>query len=201
MSLTEASESEYIGEERRSSVRAKAWVPFSMEVVARESIEQVESRILDASLVDEDQANLGTEDWLEKRDEMPKEYVFMLRELRALRQQLATVREEVEGLRGRQVLASRWVVFNDRGLWIPSDGNAVEVAESDFVRIDMRIPSISSPNIMALGEVLRVREGDKGGVALEFRSISELHSQSILRYAIRRERQLARNQLFSSLNL
>ncbi len=65
----------------------------------------------------------------------------------------------------------------------------------------MRIPSISSPNIMALGEVLRVREGDKGGVALEFRSISELHSQAILRYAIRRERQLARNQLFSSLNL
>ncbi len=195
MSLSEASESEYVGKDRRSSVRARSMLPFTIAQVAREDILEVESRILDMAVLDSEHAALGS-DWSERADELPREARYVLSEIRALRQQLTEIARRIQ----HRDQPTRWVVINDRGLWIPALDSDPAFQEGDFVQMSMRIPSLSSPEVLALGEVTRVRSHPtRGGIAVEFRSISDLHSRAIIRYALRRERELARSKLFSEL--
>ena len=200
MSLNELSESDYGGRDRRSSVRARALLPCAIERIEKEDVLKIESHILDAAVLDSEYANLDSADWSERSDDLSREMVFVLNEIRALRQQLTDIRRSVQ-TQGRR-LERRWVVINDKGFWIPLLPDDDEVQDEDIVRIEIEIPSLSSPHILALGEIIRVRaDGPKPGMAIEFRSISSIHAKAILRYALRRERQLARSKLFSSLNL
>lgn len=199
MSLNEMSESEYGSKDRRSSIRVRAMLPCLIEKIDREDILELESHILDAAVLDSEMANIGAADWSERADELSKEMVFVLNEIRALRQQLTDIQRTVQ-VTSRQALSPRWLVINDRGFWLP--GEEADLEQGDFVKVQLQIPSLESPNVLALGEVIRVRtEGRKPGVAIEFRSISSIHSKAIIRYALRRERQLARSKLFSSINL
>ena len=200
MSLSEVSESEYVGKDRRSSVRARSMFPCSIDKVAPEDIPEIESYILDSAVLDAEHAMLDS-DWSERTEDIPRDVVFVLSEIRALRQQLTDIRRSVDS-QSRDALVPRWVVINDRGLWLPMIDADAGIQEGDFVKVRLQIPSLASPNVIALGEVIRVRtRGAKPGVAVEFRSISQLHSKAIIRYALRRERQVARSKLFSSIKL
>ena len=199
--LSEVSEGEYEGRERRNSVRARAMLPCQVERIEREDIPELESYILDTAVLDAEHAHLNSGDWAERADELSREMIFVLTEIRALRQQLTDIQRAVE-LSSRQALTPRWVVINDRGLWLPQVAPEEDIEEGCFVKVQLQIPSLASPQILALGEVIRVRErGASRGIAIEFRSISSIHSKAIIRYALRRERQLARSKLFSSVNL
>ena len=198
MGLSEASESEFVGRERRSSIRARSMLPCKIERVPKEQIMEVESQILDLAVLDAEHVGMSDSEWVDRASDLPREVRYVLAELRALRQQMTDIQRSMD-LRQEP---SRWVVLNDRGLWVPTgDGEEVELSEGDFVKVHLRIPSLSSPQILALGEIIRVRQhATRGGFAVEFRSISDMHSKAILRYALRRERELARSQLFSELN-
>jgi hypothetical protein len=201
MSLSEFSESEYVGRERRNSVRARAMLPCQVEKIDREQVMEFESLILDAAVLDSEYANLDEADWSERSDDLSREMVYVLNEIRALRQQLTDIRRGVEAS-SKTALRPRWLVLNDRGFWMPLEDDQETFEDEDLVKIRLQIPSLTSPNIIALGQVVRQRETPgKRGVAIEFRSISAIHSKAILRYALRRERQLARSKLFSSVNL
>ena len=196
--LNEFSESEHVGRERRNSIRARALLPCSVEKISRERIPEVESLILDSAVLDSEYANLDAADWSDRSEEIGREAVYMLNEIRALRQQLTDLRRSVDS---KSVPKARWLVINDRGFWMPLPDESETFELNDLVKIRLQIPSLTSPNILALGEVSRVREQPgKRGAAIEFRSISSIHSKAILRYALRRERQLARSKLFSALS-
>lgn len=199
MGLSEASESEYMGRERRSSIRARSMLPCRIERVPKEQIMEVESQILDLAVLDAEHLGMSDSEWVDRADDLPREVRYVLAEIRALRQQLTEIRRSMQST----TEPSRWVVLNDRGLWLPTqDGEEVEFEEGDFVKVYLGIPSLSSPMILALGEIIRVRQHPtRGGFALEFRSISDMHSKAIFRYALRRERELARSRIFSELNL
>jgi c-di-GMP-binding flagellar brake protein YcgR len=58
---------------------------------------------------------------------------------------------------------------------------------------------VYSQRILAVGRILRVDGEDEGeedgpGVAVEFSSISNRHEDAITRYALMRERQVARSE-------
>jgi hypothetical protein len=204
MSLNETSESEAMGDqERRSSVRARALLPCKITRIAESEIPALESRILDIAVVDDERSQSGLNEWGSREEDLPRGMATMLKEIRALRGQLAEIQREVEVLRGDRLTGRRWLVLNDRGLWVPHDGNAEleELQSGDFVEVRMRLPTTSVSQVLAMAEVLRVREGERGGVALEFRAISQIHSKAIIQYALRRERQLARSKLFSGVEL
>ncbi len=204
MSLNEKSESEGIdGEDRRSSVRARALLPCTIVKIEEPDIPALESRILDIAVVDDERAQAGLSEWGSREEDLPRGMATMLREVRALRGQLAEIQREVEVLRGDRLVESRWVVLNDRGLWLPREGSDSldHLANGDFVEVRMRLPTTMVSQVLAMAEVLRVRTGDRGGVAIEFRAISEIHSGAIIQYALRRERQLARSKMFSGVKL
>lgn len=118
----------------------------------------------------------------------------MLNEVRALRQQLTEIHRLVERS-GQGALKSRWVTVNDRGFHYIREADEPRFEVGDFVEFKLRIPSIHNPDVLALGEVVRVEETEDGeSTAVKFRAISELHKKAILRYAMRRERQLVRSQ-------
>lgn len=193
MGLSEASESEYLGRERRSSIRARSMLPCRLERVAPDDIMRVESLILDLSVLDGEHAGVLQQDWANRSDELPREVRFVLSEIRALRQQITSIQRSLQ----LQKMSTRWVVINDRGLWLPLIEED-DFKEGDFVEVYLQIPSLSSPRVMALGEIIRIRSHPtRGGMAIEFRSISDLHKQAITRYALKRERVLARSQIFS----
>lgn len=204
MSLNEISESEGMdGQDRRSSVRARALLPCKITRIEESEIPALESRILDIAVVDDERAQAGLSEWGSREEDLPRGMATLLREVRALRGQLAEIQREVEVLRGDRLIGRRWVVLNDRGLWVPREGSDEldHLAEGDFVELRMRLPTTSVSQVLAMAEVIRARTGEKGGVALEFRAISEIHSGAIIQYALRRERQLARSKLFSGVKL
>lgn len=184
MSLAEESESD-----RRSSVRVKSLLPIKISSLNDAQLEVVQAKILDLAVLESDGMKQDIPNWMDRSDEIPREVLFMLYEIKAIRQQMTELQRSIL-LSKDTGLGSRWVVINDRGLFIPSD-IAAEVEEGGLIEIQLQIPCLQTPEILAVGEVVRVSHK---GFAITFRHISEEHSTAIMRYAIRRERQLARSE-------
>lgn len=184
-------------EDRRSSVRVRSLLPCRVRKVDTDEIPELEAQILDLAVLESDGVLHDVADWSERADELPREVVFVLNEVRALRQQLTELQRTVAA-QGTSPLEPRWLVINDKGLWIPSIDEDPEISPGDHVEIRLQIPSVHTPDILAVGEVIRYGEGDdeEVGFAIVFRSISQAHSKAIIRYALRRERQLARSLRF-----
>lgn len=182
-------------EDRRSSVRVRSLLPCAVRCIGEDEILQLEARILDLAVLESDGVMHDVQDWSERADELPREVVFVLNEIRALRQQVTELQRLV--LADQHALEPRWVVINDKGVWIPTRDSDPEFTVGEFVEVRLQIPSIHHPDILAVGEVVRVGTDDEeAGIALTFRSISQAHAKAILRYALRRERQLARSLRF-----
>lgn len=181
-------------DDRRSSVRVRSLLPCSVRLIDDDEIAMIEARILDLAVLESDGVLHDVADWSERTDELPREVVFVLNEIRALRQQITELQRQVaQGL----ALEQRWVVINDKGLWIPSRDDDPEYEAKQHVEVRLQIPSVHTPDILAVGEIIRVgQDGDEAGMAIVFRSISQAHSKAIIRYALRRERQLARSLRF-----
>ena len=182
--------------ERRSSVRVRSLLACGVRPVDPEDIPAVEARILDVAVLESDSILSDKADWSERTDELSREIVFVLSEMRALRQQIAEIQHLVES-QSSNPLIPRWVVLNDNGLFLPSipDDYAWEVGAPCEVRL--QIPNLQTREILAVGEVVRVGGGEDGvGVGIAFRYISQAHSKAIIRYALRRERQIARSLRF-----
>lgn len=181
-------------DDRRSSVRVRSHLPCAVEPVAREQIPDLESRILDAAVVESDSVMHDAVDWRDHSEDLSNEMVFVLNEIRALRQQLTEVQRFLER-RHEDELKRRWVELNVKGLWIPSSEYDYEWEVGEFASVRIQIPSIHTPEIMAVAEVLRIdASDDREGTAFEFRSISQPHRRAIASYALRRERQQARSE-------
>lgn len=195
----EITESEFIDAERRSSIRVRVLLPCSVRLIDVQDIPALESRILDQAVMDSEYADLEMMDWSERTDEISREMVYMLNEVRALRQQLLDMQRTVE-TQGTSYLQRRWMVLNDRGVWLTRIDSDPVWEKGQFAEVKLQIPSLASPHILAMAEVVRSREeGHKPGTAFSFRSISAIHARAILRYTLRRERELARSKLFSRL--
>ncbi len=182
--------------ERRSSVRVRSLLACGIRQIDAEDIPAVEARILDFAVLESDSVMADKADWSERADELGKEFVFVLSEIRALRQQMAEIQHLVQSQGGNPMLP-RWVVLNDNGLFLPfiEDDQDWEVGSPCEVRV--QIPNLQTPEILAVGEVVRVGSGEDGdGVGIAFRYISQAHSKAIIRYALRRERQIARSLRF-----
>ncbi len=182
-------------EDRRSSVRVRSLLPCSVRPITTEEIAQIEARILDLAVLESDGVLHDVADWSERSDELPREVAFILNEIRALRQQLTELQRQV-AVQGKSI-EQRWVVINDKGIWLPSRDTDPKFKKGEHVEVRLQIPSIHTPDILAVGEIVRVgKDGDEVGFAIGFRSISQAHSKAIIRYALRRERQLARSLRF-----
>lgn len=182
--------------ERRSSVRVRSLLPCALRRIGEAEIPQLEARILDMAVIESDGVLNDTADWSERSDDLPREVVFVLNEIRALRQQMTEIQRLVER-QGEGALEPRWITINDRGFHCALLDSDPEIENGDFVECKLRIPSIHNPDILAVGEVVRVDDQpDNRGAAVEFRAISQLHKKAIIRYALRRERQLARSGKF-----
>lgn len=175
--------------ERRSSVRVRSLLPCSVRVIDESEIPQLEARILDMAVIESDGVLSDTADWSERSDDLPREVVFVLNEVRALRQQITEIQRLVER-QGEGAMDPRWITINDRGFRFQKVDNDPDLSLGDFVEVKLRIPSIHNPDILAVGEVVR---DDDEAAAVEFCAISQLHKKAIIRYALRRERQLARS--------
>ncbi len=189
-----AKTTELKGRDRRSSVRVRSRLPCSVEPIEKDELQAYQARILDTAVIESEGVMHDAVDWRDHAEDLSREMVFVLNEIRALRQQLT----EVHRLMDRQNetdLSSRWVELNNQGLWIPADEVNHEWSVGDHAAIRIKIPSIQTPEILAVGQVLRVDAGgERAGTAFEFCRISQPHKQAISRYALRRERQLARSE-------
>ncbi len=184
------------GAERRSSVRVRSLLPLSVRVIEESEIPELEARILDMAVIESDGVLHDMADWSERSDDLPREVVFVLREVRALRQQITEIQRLVER-QGEGALEPRWITINDRGFHFAFGDGDPALERGDFVECKLRIPSVHNPDILAVGEVVRVDDdAQRRGAAVEFRAISQLHKKAIIRYALRRERQLARSGKF-----
>ncbi len=182
------------GEDRRSSVRVESRLPCAVEPIDRDEIPDLEARILDVAVLESDGVMADAVDWRDHTEDLGAEMVFVLNEVRALRQQLTEVQRIMER-HDETSLERRWVELNVQGLWIAADETDDDWDVGDFASIRLQIPSIHTPEVLAVGEVIRVDdEGSKQGVAFEFGSISQPHQRAISSYALRRERQMARSQ-------
>lgn len=185
------------GTERRSSVRVRSLLPLRVRPIDEEEIPAIEAKIIDVAVLESDNVLTDKADWSERTDELDRETVFLLNEIRALRQQISEMQRLVQA-QGNASIHPRWVVINDNGLFVPMIDDDVELAMGQYVEVQLQIPSLMTPDILAVGEIVRVAEGeDEEGVAVAFRYISEAHSKAIIRYALRRERQLARSVRFT----
>lgn len=180
-------------EDRRSSVRVRSLLPCALRVVSEEEIPELEARILDMAVIESEGSLIETSDWSERNEELPRELSLVLGELRALRQQVTELQRVVER-QSEGALEPRWITINDRGFRAELGDDELDVSVGEFVEIRVRIPNLRNPDILAIGEVVRIDDLDEGhAAAVEFRAISQLHKKAIIRYALRRERQLARS--------
>ena len=179
-------------EDRRSSVRVRSRLPCSVETIAREEVAAREAEILDVAVMESDGVMHDSVDWRDHTEDLSGEMVFVLNEIRALRQQLTEVQRVMER-HNETALERRWIELNDQGLWLPADASEHQWSVGDFAFVRIQIPSMQTPEVLAVGQVLRVDADDKKkGTAFKFCSISQPHKRAISRYALRRERQLAR---------
>ncbi|RAL23782.1 hypothetical protein DL240_06410 [Lujinxingia litoralis] len=180
--------------DRRSSVRVRSLLPCQIDPVEQDRIEALEARILDLAVLESDSVMNDALDWRDHAEDLSREMIFVLNELRAMRQQITEMQRLIE-THNQAGLASRWVELNDQGLWLAGDEDQPRWEVGDLAEIRVQIPSLHSPEILALGEVVRVDEApERAGAAFAFRAISQPHQQAIARYALRRERQLARSK-------
>lgn len=187
------------GSDRRSSVRASSLLPCSFRAIDEDEVAAVEARILDLAVIEGDSSVDEQSMWDERSDELSREMVFVLNEVRALRRKLAEIQRMVEREESED-MKPRWITINDRGLRVTSgDDEEFQFETEDLLEVELQIPSVFTRNVLALGEVVRIddEESEKGpGVAVEFRSISRIHEKAIMRYALLRERHLARSDRF-----
>ena len=188
------------GAERRSSVRASSLLPCSFRAIEESEVPTVEARILDLAVVEGDSSVDDQSMWDERSDELDREVALVLNEVRALRRKLAEIQRMMER-QDHEEMKSRWVTINDRGFHATLDGeDDFEFGEGELIEVELQIPSVHTRNILAVGEVIRVDEGgddEQDGFAAEFRSISRIHEKAIMRYALIRERHLARSDRFA----
>lgn len=192
--------SETTGAERRSSVRVRSILPCHVVPVKRDQIEELQARILDLAVLESDGVMHDALDWRDHAEDLSREMVFALNELRAMRQQITELQRVIE-THNKAGLTPRWVELNDQGLWLADGEDEPTWSMGELAEVRVQIPSLHSPEILALGEVVRVDQGDddgeRSGAAFVFRAISQPHKHAIARYALRRERQLARSKRFS----
>jgi c-di-GMP-binding flagellar brake protein YcgR len=138
--------------------------------------------------------------WDERSDELDREVALVLNEVRALRRKLAEIQRMMER-QDHEEMKSRWVTINDRGFHASvEEGEDFGFEAGQLIEVELQIPSVHTRNILAVGEVIRIdgEESEKGeGFAAEFRSISRIHEKAIMRYALIRERHLARSDRFT----
>lgn len=182
------------GRDRRSSVRVRSRLPCAIEAIEKQEIPTQEARILDTAVLESEGVMHDAVDWRDHAEDLSREMVFVLNEIRALRQQLTEVQRLMER-HNQTALQHRWIELNDQGLWLPSGETDEDWSDGDYAAVRIKIPSIQTPEVLAVAQVLRVDgEGDRRGAAFEFCSISQPHQRAISRYALRRERQMARSQ-------
>lgn len=171
-------------------------MPCSVRVIEEDEINALEARILDIAVIESESAMSESVDWSERTDDLPREVTFVLNEIRALRQQITEMQRLVER-QGSNSVEPRWLVINDQGFWYKTEDSDPELSQGTYLEVKLQIPSIHNPDVLAVGEVVRMSEEDgERGAAIEFRAISQLHKKAIIRYALRRERQLARSGRF-----
>ncbi|MFU8804406.1 MAG: hypothetical protein ACNA8W_11395 [Bradymonadaceae bacterium] len=191
-------QSPLIGTERRGSVRVRSLLPCSVQPLAEKDIPALEARILDIAVIESDGVMHDVDDWRDRTEDIPREMVFVLNEIRALRQQLTEIQRVIER-HGKTAPQPSWVELNDGGLWLPREEETSSWKIGDCAEIRVQIPSIHTPEVLALGEVIRIEDDDpeRRGEVFRFRAISQPHRRAISKYALRRERQLARSVRFN----
>lgn len=186
--------------DRRSSVRASSLLPCSLEPIDEEDVPAVEARILDLAVIEGDSSFDEQSMWDERSDELSREVVLVLNEIRALRRKLTEVQRSMER-DNQDGMTPRWVTINDRGFHAALEDDELDYESGDLLEVQLEIPSVYTRNVLAVGEVIRVdeeaTEQREAGIAVEFRSISQIHEKAIMRYALLRERHLARSDRFS----
>lgn len=183
-------------DDRRSSVRVKSRLPCEIQPLERSEVPRLEAQILDMAVLESDGVMHDAVDWRDHAEDLSAEMVFVLNEIRALRQQLTEVQRIIERY-GQTALEYRWVELNDQGLWLPRKESDRDWQPGDVASLRIQIPSLQNPEVRAVAEVIRVDDvAGREGVAFEFRIISQAHQRAISRYALRRERQAARSLRF-----
>ena len=185
--------------DRRSSIRASSLLPCSLREIDEEQVPAIEARILDLAVIEGDSSFDEQSMWDERSDELSRELVLVLNEIRALRRKVTELQRSVER-GGEDGMSPRWVTINDRGFHAADRDDEFDYQVGDLLEIKLQIPSVYTRNILAVGEVIRVDEEEDvrdKGIAVEFRSISRIHEKAIMRYALLRERHLARSDQFS----
>lgn len=178
--------------ERRSSVRVTSRLPCSIQPIEPDEIPAREAQILDAAVMEADGVVHETVDWRDHTEKLGGEMVYVLNEIRALRQQITEIQRLMER-HNQTALQRRWIELNDQGLWLAADESPHSWKTGDLAFMRIQIPSMQTPEVLAIGKVLRIDDDDdRRGTAFEFSSISEPHKKAISRYALRRERQMAR---------
>lgn len=184
--------------DRRSSVRVRSLLPISVQRVEESEIPQLEAQILDMAVLESESVLHDFSDWTDRNnEEIPREMIYVLNEIRALRMQIGEMQRAVER-QGKAELQPHWIELNDQGLWIGQRENESGWVLGDFAKIRLQIPSIHTPEILAVGKVVRIdEEKGKEGEAFVFQAISQSHRRAISRYALRRDRQQARSVKFT----
>ncbi len=182
--------------DRRSSIRVRSQLPTAVELISEEEIAALEAQILDQAVIESDGVLHDAVDWRDHAEDLSREMVFVLNEIRALRQQITEMQRVLERY-GQTALEKRWIELNEQGFFLPKESWERSWEEGEFAMIRVQIPSMQTPEVLAVGEVIRVDGGEeRAGAAFEFWSISQTHRSAISRYALRRERQLARSRRF-----
>jgi hypothetical protein len=186
MTLAEDSEVD-----RRSSVRVKSLLPIKTTLLDEKQLEITVAKILDLAVMESGSLKKELPNWADRADEVPRDVLFILYELRAIRQQMTELQRTVLSAKD-DGLTARWVAINDRGLFIYTDA-APKVKMGDLIEIKLQIPCVDTPEVLAVGEVVRLST-TKFGYAINFKNISDEHSSAIIGYALKRERELARSK-------
>ena len=182
--------------DRRSSIRVRSQLPCSLRLLSEEEIPALEAQILDLAVVESDGVLHDAVDWRDHAEDLSRETVFLLNEIRALRQQITEMQRIMERY-GETSMGLRWIELNDQGFFLPEESKERDWAIGEVAALRVQIPSLQTPEVLAVAEVIRVDGGEeRPGTAFSFRSISSSHRNAISRYALRRERQLARTLRF-----
>ncbi len=180
------------GRERRSSVRVRSQLPCKVDPIKPEAIVEMEARILDMAVIESEGVVHDVVDWRDHVEDLTPEMVHVLNEVRALRQQVIEIQRIIEK-HNQSALNRRWIELNDGGFWMSAEESDSPWTVGDFANVRIQIPSMRTPEVIAVGQVIRVDEDtERRGVAFTFCTISEPHRQAIASYALRRERQQAR---------
>jgi c-di-GMP-binding flagellar brake protein YcgR len=187
------------GADRRSSLRVRSLLPCSVRPIDAADISALEARILDIAVIESDGVLHDVADWRDRTEDLSREMLFVLNEMRALRQQLTEIQRVIER-HGQNDMHPQWVELNDGGMFLPREKPETTWKIGDFAEIRVQIPSLHTPEVLAIGEVIRIdddEESARHGEVFRFTTISHPHRRAISRYALRRERQLARSQRFN----